>query len=474
MDFMKQNRILKTTGNCIWFPEITRVIFRYIQPHTFIIVFMVQHLFNRLGLVSTVITSRRHSHSHASTDSPALSTPTLSGSLLTIFRTGSGFKRSLIVLLLLTSGGLMHVHAQSAPAEDDILFIIRVDDILSRNQTYMPSSILPLQQVAEQAGAKVTWGVMPHRFLEANVNRGEMTRDLLVSVANGHEISLHGYIHLCQQCQSVTGAAFWGHEMYCTVRNRALTYTQQEKLIADGLKILADSIGVRPVTFIPPGHVSDATTHQVLADQDFHAITINADAGFVRDGLYNAGTSEDFGWALTQENYVDRRTQQLRDIRERGAEEGVYTLLLHDPFTRPGYLDGLLIDWTAEVLDSVKTEFGERIRFVTLDEAARELALVETGLVSENQLPDGIVLHQNFPNPFNPTTRIQVELDRAETIRLEVFDVHGRNVAVLVDGALPAGLHSFNFDGTGLSSGVYLYRLHTPGRTFTQSMVLVK
>ena len=265
-----------------------------------------------------------------------------------------------------------------------------------------------------------------------------------------------------------------GHEMYCTVRNRALTYTQQEKLIADGLKILADSIGVRPVTFIPPGHVSDATTHQVLADQDFHAITINADAGFVRDGLYNAGTSEDFGWALTQENYVDRRTQQLRDIRERGAEEGVYTLLLHDPFTRPGYLDGLLIDWTAEVLDSVKTEFGERIRFVTLDEAARELALVETGLMSENQLPDDIVLHQNFPNPFNPTTRIQVELDRAETIRLEVFDVHGRNVAVLVDGALPAGLHSFNFDGTGLSSGVYLYRLHTPGRTFTQSMVLVK
>lgn len=360
------------------------------------------------------------------------------------------------------------------PVDQDILFILRVDDILSRNQTFMPSSILPLQEAAERAGAVVTWGVMPHRFLESNVNRGEMTRDLLVSVAHGHEISLHGYIHLCQQCQSITGAPFWGHEMYCTVRNRALTYAQQEKLIVDGLKILADSIGVRPVTFIPPGHVSDATTNQVLVDYQFHGMAIEAPAGPLTPHLFNVGTSEDFGWALTQATYVQQRTAQLRDIRERGPRDGVYTLLLHDPFTRPGYLDGLLITWMEEVLDSVRTEFGDRIRFVTLDEASRELAATQTGTETVRQLPDGITLHQNFPNPFNPATRIQLELHQPETVQLRVYDVRGSLVATLADGPLGAGRHTFNVDGSGWSSGVYMYRLDVAGTSQTRSMVLVK
>jgi predicted deacetylase len=367
------------------------------------------------------------------------------------------------------------LHAQSAPpADDEILFIIRVDDILSRNQTFMPSSIIPLQEVAERAGAVVTWAVMPHRLLEGNVNRGQLTRDLLVSVANGHEISLHGYIHLCQQCQSIGGAAFWGHEMFCTVRNRALTYAQQEKLIVDGLKILADSIGVRPVTFIPPGHVSDATTHEVLADYDFHGIAINKPMAALSTNLFNVGTSEDFGWELTPTNYAARRTSQLRDIRERGVAYGIYTMLLHDPFTRPGYRDGLLINWMEEVLDSVKTEFGDRIRFVTLDEAARVMAATNTSITRDDILPQGVILHQNFPNPFNPSTRIQLELDQAETLQLRVYDVRGALVTILADGTYAAGMYNFTFDGGGLSSGVYLYRLDVGGKTLTRTMVLVK
>lgn len=362
--------------------------------------------------------------------------------------------------------------------DDSILFIVRVDDILSRNQTYMPSSIRPLQEMAESRGAVVSWGVMPHRLLESNVNQGEMTRDLLATVANGHEVSLHGYIHLCQQCQHISGAPFWGHEMYCTHLNRALTYEQQEKLIVDGLKLLADSIGVRPTSFIPPGHASDATTHQVLVDYDFHALAIDKPHGFTKPELYNIGTSEDFAWELTATNYISRRTQALQDIRQRGPQEGLYSLLLHDPFSRPGYLNGLVIDWTAEVIDSVIAEFGSRIQFVTISEAATILS--GTGTSADNNVhadenPITFSLRQNYPNPFNPVTTIPFTLDESQSITLRVYDVHGRMVRELVNGKLSMGDHSVIFDGAGLSSGVYVFTLTgSNGLHSSRSMVLLK
>ncbi|MCH8523964.1 MAG: DUF2334 domain-containing protein [Balneolales bacterium] len=386
----------------------------------------------------------------------------------------AGLPRVCILLLMLLSlFPAKQSHAQLPSDDGSFLFIVRVDDILSRNQTFMPSSIIPFQEAAETAGVPVTWGVMPHRFLEANVNRGEMTRDLLVSVANGHEISLHGYIHLCQQCQSVSGAAFWGHEMYCTVLNRPLTYAQQERLIVDGLKILADSVGVRPTTFIPPGHVSDATTHQLLVDYDFHGIAIDKPVSLLQPNLFNVGTAEDFGWELTPANYVQRRTEALADIRNRGEAEGVYTLLLHDPFTRYGYRNGLLIDWFAEVIDSVKAEYRSHVEFVTLSEAASRLMAIDTGITAA-ETPSWLGLHQNFPNPFNPSTRITFTLAESATVRLQVFDVRGSLVATLADGHFAVGEHQVRFDGSGLSSGVYVYRLESGGFQLTRSMVLVK
>ncbi len=357
----------------------------------------------------------------------------------------------------------------------DLLFITRVDDIISRNTTFLPSSIIPFQEMAESRGVPVTWAVMPHRFREINVNRGQMTKDLLVSVANGHEISLHGFIHICQQCQHVQGAAFWGHEMYCTTLQNPLSYAQQEKLILDGLKILSDSVGIRPTSFIPPGHVSDATTHSVLVDQNIRATAINQPAGFTTTNLYNVGTSDDFGWELTPTNYTSRRTLALADIRERGLNNGHYTLLLHDPFTRAGYRDGILIDWTAEVIDSVKSEYGDRVKFVTLTEAADLLSGSVTSIDSPSaNIPRIATLLPNYPNPFNPTTNIPFELNTNTHVTLRVYDVHGRLVANLVNGLISAGKHDVAFNGAQMSSGVYLYELNAGEDRLVRAMMLMK
>lgn len=73
--------------------------------------------------------------------------------------------------------------------------------------------------------------------------------------------------------------------------------------------------------------------------------------------------------------------------------------------------------------------------------------------------PERFALSQNYPNPFNPTTVISYQLPVVSYARLVVYDVLGHEVSLLVNERKEAGVHEVTFDGTGLSSGVYFYRL---------------
>lgn len=80
----------------------------------------------------------------------------------------------------------------------------------------------------------------------------------------------------------------------------------------------------------------------------------------------------------------------------------------------------------------------------------------------------------NFPNPFNPSTVIRYELSVSGNVRLAVYDILGREVAVLAEGTNAAGSHQIRFDAANLASGVYVYRLEAGGRVFTKTLMLVK
>lgn len=93
--------------------------------------------------------------------------------------------------------------------------------------------------------------------------------------------------------------------------------------------------------------------------------------------------------------------------------------------------------------------------------------------------PDAYSLEQNYPNPFNPGTKIKFSIAEAAFVSLRVFDVLGQEVVTLINSDLAAGLHTYDFDASGLNSGVYFYKIEassSDGKTFNdvKKMILLK
>lgn len=99
--------------------------------------------------------------------------------------------------------------------------------------------------------------------------------------------------------------------------------------------------------------------------------------------------------------------------------------------------------------------------------------LSEVKTISLN-VPDKYELEQNYPNPFNPVTVIKFRVQSKDRVRLAVFDMIGREVAVLADAELQPGTYTSVFDGSEISSGVYFYKLTAGDFSDTKRMMLVK
>lgn len=89
-------------------------------------------------------------------------------------------------------------------------------------------------------------------------------------------------------------------------------------------------------------------------------------------------------------------------------------------------------------------------------------------------LPAHYGLSQNHPNPFNPSTEVRFQLPAPSSVRLAVYDILGKEVAVLADGPMAAGHHSVRFSAPSLSSGLYLYRITAGPYVAVRRMVLLK
>lgn len=101
---------------------------------------------------------------------------------------------------------------------------------------------------------------------------------------------------------------------------------------------------------------------------------------------------------------------------------------------------------------------------------------VQTTAVDEElgSTPDEFFLSQNYPNPFNPTTQIKFHIPEAVAVKLEIFDLLGEKVGLLVNGTMTAGEYTFQWNATDLPSGIYAYRLTAGDWVKSRKMILMR
>jgi len=244
--------------------------------------------------------------------------------------------------------------------------------------------------------------------------------------------------------------------------------------------------------------------------------------------LYRAGTSGTFSEVTVSNTFIQNTNQIAFDVDDANLQDGYYTLgttySVDSPlpvellsFTLTPKDNGMLIQWETA---SENNNAGFILqRSLARDGAFTEIASYQThdsliGLgtsptgkiytyfdhdrlqagrtyfyklldvdlsgnitehsITEVTLPNAYHLSQNYPNPFNPTTTIEFSLRQDGRTVLEVFNILGQVVARPIDGELKAGAYQVQFNASGLSSGLYFYRLRSGSFVDTKKMLLLK
>lgn len=137
-----------------------------------------------------------------------------------------------------------------------------------------------------------------------------------------------------------------------------------------------------------------------------------------------------------------------------------------------GALNGPLRFDSFQLTHEIGTAVSGKIYFDELRLVKKSL----TGIAAayNRQIPDKFVLYQNYPNPFNPETKIAFDIPEPGPVQLIVYDLLGREVTTLINRRLSVGHFEVLFDGSGLASGVYFYRLTFNKRGTSRRMLLLK
>lgn len=140
-------------------------------------------------------------------------------------------------------------------------------------------------------------------------------------------------------------------------------------------------------------------------------------------------------------------------------------------------------DTTVRVMNDVNNQmysffFNRQPTTVVFDpnnDIVLKTASLTVGINSEsNIIPEKFAIYQNYPNPFNPTTNIKFDIPKNSFVSLKVFDVLGKEVAVLINEVRNAGSYSVDWNASVYNSGVYFYKLESNGFSETRRMLLVK
>jgi hypothetical protein len=132
---------------------------------------------------------------------------------------------------------------------------------------------------------------------------------------------------------------------------------------------------------------------------------------------------------------------------------------------------------TGELFYYDSLNFQTNVEFVTI-----KISDLPNSISIDDQMIQNFQLSQNYPNPFNPTTIINYTISKSPSpyqgegffVSLKIYNLHGEEIATLINENQPPGNYQVEFDGNGLSSGVYFYRLQTGNYSVTNKMILLR
>ncbi len=182
-------------------------------------------------------------------------------------------------------------------------------------------------------------------------------------------------------------------------------------------------------------HTSPANASGAIVGWVLHAGTGPLNMAFVVTELPQIGNVAFVGPVLSYYEYVSSDFKRLTDEEWKAQYAGLQV-------SRPSWANLYLANQSGTTLGTGPT----LITGIPIDPV-------------ESRIPQSITLAQNYPNPFNPSTTIRFELPGASSVRLKLYNVMGQEVLTLVDEEMPAGVYDVRFNGSGLSSGVYFYRM---------------
>jgi hypothetical protein len=158
---------------------------------------------------------------------------------------------------------------------------------------------------------------------------------------------------------------------------------------------------------------------------------------------------------------------QIREVEGGSGGKGMNSLPLEFGIGQSNIIDSLIVNWPSGLVQRFANVTPNVIYALT---EGQPLAIN----ISSGIIPESYSLSQNYPNPFNPSTIIKYGIANNSFVTLKVFDLLGKEIAVLVNEKKTAGYYETEFRAENIPSGVYFYTLKTDSYTETKKMIFLK
>lgn len=158
---------------------------------------------------------------------------------------------------------------------------------------------------------------------------------------------------------------------------------------------------------------------------------------------------------------------QIREVEGGSGGKGQNSLTLEFGLATEIVIDSVIVRWTSGLVQGFANVAPNTIYTVIEGQPLNVKNI-------SSKIPDRFALEQNFPNPFNSVTSIKFKVESQRFVKINLFDINGRELDLLVNGYLQPGYYQVNYDAGNLPSGVYFYKLTTDNFSDVKKMILIK